>query len=150
MANDSFYKGYSKTTGERVAAIIYAEPHPDPFSKHNDIAEVLIISDGSGRFIQDSDTLNTLYDLQREISRIEFECLQKISRLSTEIFLNQYTGRFPSVATCLRIINGLRHDFNKLIAAQESQEVNGYCNELIVQEIGRYEEETELHNRTND
>lgn len=122
MTNDSFYKGYSKTTGERIAAMIYAEPHPDPFSKHNNIAEVLIISDGTRRFIQDSDTLNTLYDLQREISDTEFECLQKIGRLSTEIFLNQYTGGFPSVATCLRVINGLARDFNKLIVAQQSQE----------------------------
>lgn len=148
MTSDSFYKGYSKTTGERIAARIYEEPHPDPFSKHNNIAEILIVGDGTRRFIQNYDTLDELYDLQREISQIEFECLEKIGRLSTEIFLNQYTGGFPSPITCVRILNGLARDFNKLI---EAQNVGGYFSKLAEdQEVNTDEKEAELYNGTDD
>lgn len=91
-------KGYSKAHGERVVCRIYDEPQKGFFDKY--IAEVVYADDRSRRTYDDLEIMAADFDFIHQISEAEFEFFVAIGKLSTEIWMAQFTGGFPRENNC--------------------------------------------------
>ena len=116
-----YYKGRLTVSGQRIVVCKY----PFPQIRLGDeiiVAEAVILENGSHRLLKSDGEVDDLCNVEREISEKEFEFFTALSRLSNEVFLNQYTGGFPCEKTCNRIVNDLPKLLRETIQYQNNEE----------------------------
>ena len=116
-----YYKGTLTVSGQRIVVCKYPILQTGLWNRHY-IAEAIILENGSHKLLKSDGEVDNLCSIEREISEKEFEFFTALSRLSNEVFLNQYTGGFPCEKTCNRIVNDLPKLLKETIQHQNNKE----------------------------
>ena len=116
-----YFKGTLARNGNRIIVKKYGDEDTDVFG-NSYIAEMVILNDGSTRFIKDIEEGDELCNIERNISEEEFNFLRDLAKLSNEVFLNQYVGGFPSDGTCNRILRDLKTEYKEMTSKYGKEE----------------------------
>ena len=115
-----YWKGYYKKNGTRILVLIYDKPKPDLFDSYT-IGEVTFLADGHTEDIPEDADIDILYSIERRISSEEFSALYDLTKLSTELFLNQYAGGFPREVACNWYLQDIGNKLPKTLEIQLKQ-----------------------------
>ena len=116
-----YFKGTLTSNGNRIIVKKYQDIETDVL-ENSYIAEMIILNDGSRRFIKDIEEGDKLCNIERNISEEEFNFLRDLAKLSNEVFLNQYVGGFPCGGACDRIIRDLKREYKEMTSKYSEAE----------------------------
>lgn len=123
----TFFKGYDKEHNVRHIFRMEDEPQDEPFGDGK--YDVMAVNLGTGAHKQMmTEEAEKEFFIQREITADEFKLHYAMARLSTEIFMNQYTGGFPrendAIAYEKQISQNLRKVLLNLFPRTEGGDAN--------------------------
>ena len=107
-----YFKGILAENGNRIIVKKYDEEMTGLYEKY--IAEMIVLDNGSKRFIKDIEEADQCCIVGKAISEEEFTFLRDLAILSNEVYLHKYTGGFPCQNICTQITNSLSRRFKKL------------------------------------
>ena len=142
-----YYKGYEKNTNRYMIVEFYDEPKKKLFGLHcpNDEMEMGQYSfmDHCGlNSISEStlDKFNNDFHLARQISKREYEIFQLLQSISTEIYMHDITGGFPSREGTPRMCRQLEREVRLYCKNDIETETESFAN-AISDMIKKQEEE---------